>query len=61
MPDLVRRLKGDNSMALKRECWKVCTVMARKSCVHGEAAFAEPKSPVVKACTHRSIPEAMAP
>jgi len=47
MPDLAGKPKEDNSMALKRLSQKVCMATRRKSCMHGEAAFAEPKFPTV--------------
>jgi putative transposase len=34
---LMRKLKGENSMSGKRLNGKVCTMMRRKSCTHGEA------------------------
>ncbi len=48
-------------MAFKRINLKVCRVMYRKFCTHGEAEFAEPKFPTVKQFAHRSILEAMTP
>jgi len=48
-------------MSEKRLNEKVCIVTHRKPCAHGQAEFAEPKSPTVKPNTHRSILEAMTP
>jgi hypothetical protein len=58
MPYLAGKPKEDNSMALKRLSLKVCTAKCRKSCMHGEAEFAEPKFPTVQPYARRSIPEA---
>jgi hypothetical protein len=58
MPYLAGKPKEDNSMALKWLNQKVCMVKCRKSCMHGEAVFAEPKFPTVQPYARRSIPEA---
>ena len=47
MPNLAGKPKEDKSMAIKRISQKVCMVMRRKSCMHGEAAFAEPEFPTM--------------
>ena len=36
---LMRKLKGENSMSGKRLNGKVCSMMHRKSCTHGEACI----------------------
>jgi hypothetical protein len=58
MPYLAGKPKEDNSMALKRLSQKVCMAKCRKSCMHGEAVFAEPKFPTVQPYARRSMPEA---
>lgn len=60
MANLERKLEEKNSMPLKRERQKVCTISRPASPVRMvKPGLAKPKFPVVKRCTHRSIPEAM--
>jgi hypothetical protein len=53
--DLEGKPKGENSMSGKRINAKLCSMMRRKSCTHGEAVFAEPKFPLVLPKARRSI------